>query len=154
MYLDCVAWTLEVDSGKCSLKTASTPVQKSEGWVSGQRCNQKLPTFPDMFTLSSSGPAATEQNSTMGTYYKMDGVIRFNRPVWKKEGGDMFIYFSPGGFWSVGPDSTSISPLLSTVDRYLADPSRTKWMYLSSNSHKIDPQLEAKGESMKGERKV
>ena len=37
----CVAWTLGIGSGKCSLKTASTPSQKTEGWVSGQRCNQK-----------------------------------------------------------------------------------------------------------------
>ena len=109
-------------------------------------------SFPDILIISSSGPAATDQNSSMGTYYRIDGVSRFNRPMWKKEGEDLFFYFEPNSHWAVGPDISSNSPLIYQSDFHLLYPPQTNWKYKNSNKkYELDTQLQVVGENMRGE---
>ena len=107
-----------------------------------------------MFTISSTGPATTVQKSSMGTFYMMDGVSRGNRPVWKKEGDDLFLYYAPDSVWSVGPDISSTSPYLyNPINPYLIYPNQTNWKFKNSkNKYELDTQLQVEGENMKGER--
>ena len=111
-------------------------------------------SFPEVFIISSTGPAGTVQKSSMGTYLKMDEVFRFNRPVWKKEGDDLFIFFSPDSFWSVGPDTSSTSPRLYNRVYDLPYPTQTNWLFRNSkNEYPLDTQVQIRGENMKGESK-
>ena len=111
-------------------------------------------SFPDVFIISSTGPAGTVQKSSMGTFYMMDGVSRGNRPVWKKEGDDLFLYYAPDSVWSVGPDISSTSPYLyNPINPYLIYPNQTNWKFKNSkNKYELDTQLQVEGENMKGER--
>ena len=111
--------------------------------------------FPDMFVISSIGPAGSDQKSCMGTYFRVDGVSIANLPVWKKEGDERFIYYDiGGGKWYAGDDYTANnSPPLMSIDVDLTVPPRTKWKYKNTkNIHELDAQLQVEEENMKGER--
>jgi len=68
--------------------TAGTPVSGGG--------NNKAPSL----TVSSTGPAATAQHSSMGVYFLTDQTFN-NFPVYAMTGGGQFIYVDNDGVWSI-----------------------------------------------------
>ena len=52
--------------------------------------------FPVNITITSSGPAAEKYPEMMGDYRMIIRTVR-GKPVWKKTGGDYYIYYSSIG---------------------------------------------------------
>jgi len=81
--------------GKITGSTAETPV--NGGWSPGGGNNEARVSS---LTVSSTGPAATAQHSSMGIYFLTDKTLN-NFPVYEKEGGGQFMYVNKGGFWVI-----------------------------------------------------
>ena len=48
--------------------------------------------YPEYIVVNASGSAATTHPSSMGIYRRETHLTRKNFPVWKKDGGDMYIH--------------------------------------------------------------
>ena len=93
-----------------------------------------------MFGISSLGPAGSVQARRMGRYLKVEGVTKFDRPVYRKERGHEYLYYSPSGYWSVGPNFNQ-QGYLRNDDHPLLAPPASNWLYIQSAKFKLDPQL-------------
>ncbi len=63
------------------------------------------------------GNAQTAQSSRAGDYVQMEGVTRYGRAVYQQSGGSEYLYFWEAyNDWCVGPDYTSGSAGLTSVD--------------------------------------
>ena len=82
------------------------------------------------------GAAQTAQSSRAGDYIQMDGVTRYGRAVYQQSGGSQYLYFWEGSSdWYVGPDYTSGSAWLISVDNLDAqcpEAAGTWWYYNGS----------------------
>ena len=59
--------------------------------------------YPAVLTVASDGPAGTAHPSKMGVFLKEDSQQYNNRPVFQKDGGGEYLYYSDGGDWVIGP---------------------------------------------------
>ena len=65
-------------------------------WNSGDNTLQVTegePPYPDTVTITSSGGAADIQGSNLGIF-KREAQYQNGRPIWKKEGDQVYIYYS------------------------------------------------------------
>ena len=68
-------------------------------------------TFPEVYTISSSGPATQLHPEKMGNYSRMPWVSINGKPVWKKL-GDVepqfnYLYYTDNAYWMIGTDFNS-----------------------------------------------
>ena len=94
--------------------------------------------YPDILTISSSGPAAVHRKERMGEYRRMDGVEAYNRPIWKKQGEDRYFFYTKYNSWMVGPDYNKAAGWIKSAERGLERIPGKGWT--------SDPQLTVEGE--------
>jgi len=147
--------SLEVHELKTSRKYHMTlGVKKSTLGELQTSCGARK-EYPDVLTISSSGPASSHQDDSMGEYRRMNGVEACNRPVWKREGGDKYFFYTKDNNWMVGRDYSKAAGGIKTAEPSLAKIPASGWKYFHLYSWPVskwtddmwanDPQLTVEG---------
>ena len=87
-------------------------------------------TFPEVYTISSSGPAAQLHPEKMGNYSKMPWVARNGKPVWTKfdRGLLLFLFYASEKFWLVSDDYHQDKAYIATLrDDLNTPPITAQW---------------------------
>ena len=97
---------------------------------------------PDTLTVSSSGPAALVPTvaaclgrwATLATlaalvprFTKVEGLASMERPVWRQEGGEEFLFYTATQHWLVGPDPNTTIGCIHSEGVFLETIPVTGW---------------------------
>ena len=103
--------------------------------------------YPTVLTVSSDGPEGTVQSTISGIYKKEDSKEHNNRPVYQLDRGGQFLFYTEGGKWMIGPDSSRTTGNVCTVESGLPTPPINGWKcWNRDNGWREDPQLKLSGE--------
>ena len=85
----------------------------------------------------------------MGEYRRMEGLVACDRPIWKREGGDQYFFYTKGNDWMVGPDYNKDWGGIKSAKLGLERIPATGWEFYSGGVQgwTSDPQLRVEGES-------
>ena len=101
-------------------------------------------SFPDVFNITSTGPAAVKRSAWLGAYLKMDNVTRNNRPVWQKGAVNHFLFYNDHNYWVVDSSySVNYDGYFRTVNQHLEKPPSYAWNFHNGTMMVEDPHLKA-----------
>ena len=91
-------------------------------------------SFPEALNISSSGRAATNQSSRLGSFLRMAGVTRNTRPVWQKGAAYQFLFLEDSYFWIVGSNYSGNLGGLASTRSNLPRPPLSGWEFYNSTA--------------------